>query len=93
MCGFFALLERAGVHQLNDAIARRVKDAGLDLRSERVIDKFLWLRGSADVRAATAEAEREAKNLFAEAQGLERFAEAVAEMLPDNFFDPMRNIA
>lgn len=83
--GFYAILAACGVQALHDKIAVAIADAGLDLRAERVIDKFLWLRGSPKDRAALLE--RIQHGDCARDPDLQKLARAVEALLPDTFFD------
>jgi hypothetical protein len=93
MRGFFAILVACGVHSLNKDIASLVATAGFDFRSERIIDKFLWLRGSSKLYATIAELKAQEAKLCADRQALRNLAGAVHKILPDDRFDLLQDAA
>jgi len=86
MVNFFSYLEATGVSELNRVISARVAESGLNLRSERIIDKYLWLRGDLDGRAVTESTVAREAHEATRTSGFEEFAREMNELLvPDRF--------
>lgn len=85
--GFFGILHACDVDGLNREIGDLAAAAGIALRPERIIDKFLWLRGADDGEKAIARLRDKEPVLLREQPGLQTFAAAVQKILPDDRFD------
>lgn len=85
--GFFGILHACDVAGLNREIGGLAAVAGIAVRPERIIDKFLWLRGAGDDEKAIARLRAKEPALLREQPGLHAFAGAVQKILPDDRFD------
>lgn len=85
--GFFGILHACDVVGLNLEIGRLAASAGIAVRPERIIDKFLWLLGSEDIERPLAKLRAKEPNLLRADPGLEDFACAVQKILSDDRFD------
>lgn len=90
MRGFFGILHACDVVDLNREIGVLARAAGVDLRPERIIDKFLWLLGLDSIDKPIARLKAKEPALLQEQPGLSALATAIQKILPDNRFDLFR---
>ncbi len=91
MRGFFAILQSCDVQAIHDRIAAIIIASGLDLRPERVIDKFLWLAGAKDSASVISSARVRHASLVADASALHDLATQISDILPDDQFVPLKD--
>jgi hypothetical protein len=92
MRGFFGILRACDADSLNRSIASLIAQAGFDLRSERVVDKFLWLRGALKIEDDIAKLNARASKRLADRSALRDLAIAIQKILPDDRFDLLRQV-
>lgn len=85
MKGFYAILHACDVQDVHDKIRSVIDRAGATFRAERIIDKFLWLKGDPEA-AEKAIAQAKVHSVVNNIEILD-LAEEIFSILPDDRFD------
>lgn len=84
---FFGVLHACGVKHLDGELHALVTAAGLDLRSERIIDKVLWLLGATLDETLPESRISQCRSWASDKPELHELALSVQRVFPSDYFD------